>query len=215
LQQRRAGWNIFGMSRFLIIQDKLDKLLDARLAGVAEQGNPMLHGKYGRKAMCASINVDSEKQTHQKPPRSVGRIAGEILAGSALGLVALLVVYAVSWIVLVAAILPLASTGEWPETKWAGIGLLTMFVIVFAPLNGLGSAAGVYLVGARSKQTGSFSLTLVGSCVGGFVVATFVAFSLFSKRPKIVLLALLLLIPPILATVCFNLTRRYKELPSS
>ena len=35
--------------------------------------------------MSESINVENKKQNHLKPPRSVIRIAGEILAGSAAG----------------------------------------------------------------------------------------------------------------------------------
>jgi pyruvate formate lyase activating enzyme len=36
-------------------------------------------------------------------------------------------------------------------------------------LYGLGSAVGVYLVGSRGKQTGSFLLTLAGGLIGGLV----------------------------------------------
>ena len=35
--------------------------------------------------MNKSINIENEKQTRQKPPLSVGRIVGEILAGTATG----------------------------------------------------------------------------------------------------------------------------------
>ena len=89
----------------------------------------------------------------------------------------MVVVYVLFWIVLVAIILPMGdAAGDLPETRCLWIGLLTFFVIVFATLNGLGSAVGVYIVGTRGKQTGPFALTLVSGYVGGLVVAAFVTF---------------------------------------
>ena len=66
--------------------------------------------------MSESVNIENKKQNHQKPPLSVGRIACEILAGMALGLVALLVVY-IAGIVLV-------GKGE-----YAVFGFLSIFFI--------------------------------------------------------------------------------------
>ena len=70
----------------MTIREALHILLFERLAGVAEQRNAMLHGKYERKAMCEPITAENNKQHHQKPPRNVGRIVGEILAGATAGL---------------------------------------------------------------------------------------------------------------------------------
>jgi hypothetical protein len=158
--------------------------------------------------MSESINVENKKQNRQKPPLSVGRIAGEILAGTALGLVALLVAY-VTGIVLVGKVGPAGSSGQ-----LEAILFLIMFTIVFSPLYGFGSAVGVYLVGTRGKQTGSFLLTLAGGFVGALVVLL-PSSSLFFSGKVIVHLVPLLHIPPGVATLGFNLIRRYKEPPSS
>ncbi|MBW7989158.1 MAG: hypothetical protein FVQ84_03955 [Planctomycetes bacterium] len=154
--------------------------------------------------MSETINVENKKQNRQKPPLSVGRIAREILAGTALSLVALLVVNVIGFV--------LVGKGK---DEYAGFGFLTILLTLFPPLNGWISAVGVHLVGSRGKQTGSFLLTLAGGFVGGLVA--FVALlSLLWIRVEIVLLApLLLLIPPIFATLGFNLTRKYEEPPSS
>ncbi|MBL7188595.1 MAG: hypothetical protein ISS70_19900 [Phycisphaerae bacterium] len=56
------------------------------------------------KATNESINVENERQAHQKPPRSLRRIAGEILAGMATGVVvAVLVLYVVFYMAIGAA----------------------------------------------------------------------------------------------------------------
>jgi len=99
------------------------------------------------KVMSESINVENKKQNHQKPPRSLGRIACEILAGTALGLVALRVVY--------------RPVYELFADSFEGIlGYLLVYVFIFPPLYGLATAVGVYLVGNIGKQTGSFLATL-------------------------------------------------------
>ncbi len=147
--------------------------------------------------MSESINVENKKQNHLKPPRSVGRIAGEILAGTAVGLAVALPVAYVTGIVLVG------------KDLVSALGFLVIFAFVFPPLYGLASAVGVYFVGTRGKQTDSFILTLAHGFVGGLVA--FVAlFFLSWIGVEIVLLAPLLLIPPIFATIGFNSRRRYK-----
>jgi hypothetical protein len=149
--------------------------------------------------MCESINIENKKQNRQKPPLSVGRIACEILAGTALGLVALLLVY-VAGIVLV-------EKGE-----YAVFGFLAIFFIFFPPLYVLGSAIGVYLVGNKGKQTGSFVATLGFGFLGGlFMTVVLFLFLIVLTQAERVLLAPVLLFSPILATYGFNLRRRYKE----
>ncbi len=155
--------------------------------------------------MSESINVENKKQNRQKPPLIIAKIAGEILAGLVLGLVALLVVY-VTGIVLVGKDLSTAS----PATA-AVLGFQVIFDLVFPPLYGLGSAVGVYLLGTRGKQTGSFLLTLAGGFVGALVVLL-PSFSLFFGGKVIVhLVPLLLLLLILLNVFKTSLSQRYFE----
>ncbi|MBW7989601.1 MAG: hypothetical protein FVQ84_06245 [Planctomycetes bacterium] len=150
--------------------------------------------------MSESVNIENKKQNRQKPPLSVGRIVGEILAGAALCVVALLVAYVTGFV--------LVGKGK---GEYAGVGFMAMFLLVFPPLYVLGSTFGVYLVGRIGNETGSFLETLSGGFLGGPVAVLLC----FLGIEKIVLWALILLIPPIFATIGFNSTRRYKEPPSS
>ncbi len=158
--------------------------------------------------MCESINVENKKKNRQKPPLSVGRIACEILAGLALGLVALLLVY-------------IAGIAFVEKGEYAVFGFLSIFFIFFPPLYVLGGAGGVYLVGTRGKQTGSFLLTLAGGFLGGLLTLLMISIGINLSDELILIVFLLfwslfvLLIPPILATIGFNRTRRYKEPPSA
>ena len=162
--------------------------------------------------MSESVNVENKKQNHQKPPLCVGRIACEILAGAVAG-------FAVAFPLTYVTGIVLAGIDE--KTGPVFIGL---FFIVFPPLYGLASAVGVYLVGSRGNQTGSFLPALSGGFLGGFFMLVMLPLVglllgvLIVGVEKIVLWAicvLVLLIPPILATIGFNRTRRYKEPPSS
>ena len=157
--------------------------------------------------MSESINVENKKQNRQKPPRSLIRIACEILSGAAAGF---------------AVALPIRYVFGAPDAFqgcFGGMAKLSFYIFVFPPVYGLGSTVGVYLLGSRGKQTGSFLLTLVGGFLGGFVmVAAIVAASIMlpvGRREEltlldILLLSFVLLIPPIFATYGFNLRRRYK-----
>ncbi len=152
--------------------------------------------------MSESINVENKKQNHQKPPRSVGRIAGEILAGAAAG-----------FAVAVPAAYVIGAGVD--KGSFAGFGALAKMILVLPPVYGLASAVGVYLLGNRGKQTGSFLLTLGSGFVGGLVMIV-VSFILpvgwrgEATVSAILLLSFVLLIPPIFATIGFNLRRRYK-----
>ncbi len=163
--------------------------------------------------MSESINVENKKQNHLKPPLSVGRIAGEILAGTATGLAVVLLV-SVTYFVYLGYIL-----GH--KRDYVVVELIALFDIVCPPLYGLVSAVGVYLVGKIGKQTGSFLLTLIGGFLGGLIAHLSVLPALFlSSDVKLevelwALMILILLIPPIFATIGFNLRRRYKQPPSS
>lgn len=163
--------------------------------------------------MSASTNVENEKQAHQKPPPNLGRIAGEILAGTATGCAVALPVAYVTEIELV-------------DTKahFVAFPFLVVFVVTSTLLYGLASAVGVYLVGNIGKQTGSFLLTLGCGFLGGLVMLVMVPLTFMLSGVLIIGIekvvvwacwALVFLIAPIVATLGFNLTRRYKEPHSS
>jgi hypothetical protein len=170
--------------------------------------------------MSESINTENKKQNRQKPPLSVGRIAGEILAGTATGLVVALPLACVTGFLLVYEDLLVDEV-----SGFAAFGFLATFAAIFAyvfpPLYGLGSTVGVYLLGTRGKQTGSFILTLAGGFLGGLLTLLMISIGINLSDELILIVFLLfwsllvLLIPPILATIGFNRTRRYKEPPSA
>jgi hypothetical protein len=162
--------------------------------------------------MDESIHVDNEKQTHNRPPLNRLRIAGEILAGATLCVVALLAVCGTG-IVLFGNF----KTGSVGQLK--ALGFLALFVSCFPPLYVLGSAVGVYLVGSIGKQKGSLLATLGGGLFGGIVIVILVftggdGDKSVGTAEKIVIWGFLSLIGPVMATIGFNLTRRYKKLPS-
>jgi len=148
--------------------------------------------------MDESINVENEKQPRQKPPLSRARITGEILAGMAAGFGAGLPV-AFGYLVLMG---PIAQA----KSCFGGIIAGGMAIlVVFPAAYGLGSTVGVYLVGRRGKQTGSFLATLGGGFLGGLG-----AIAILWSMPGRASGPLVLLIPPIMATLGFNTTRRYR-----
>ena len=162
--------------------------------------------------MDESINVENEKQNRQKPPRNLGRIACEILAGAATAsALAFSSVYVVGYGAVIAG---------WRESCMGGLAALAIIFYVFPTLYVLGGAVGVYFVGRRGDETGSFLATLGGSLLGLFVMALLyfylgAAGDMMLGIEKIVLWPLVFLAAPIMATLGFNLTRRYKEPPSS
>ena len=166
--------------------------------------------------MDESITAENKKQDRQKPPRSLARIAGEILAGTATGFIVALPVAYVSGIGVFIAF------NEKESCVGPVLTLLTM-VFVCLMLYGPASAIGVYLVGSRGAQTGSFLASLGFGLIGGSVMlvmlipVAFLSAALIVGVENIVrwtLWVLVWLIPPIFATLGFNLTRRYKQ-PSS
>ena len=137
--------------------------------------------------------IDIENRKH-KPPLSVIRIIGEILTGLTFGTVSLLLVLHIGfWLI---------------GPNEIGLLFLVIFIACSPLLFGIGCAAGVYLIGSIGQQTGSFSISLIG----GFVVGLVVLLPSISLRVIGNLVPLLvLIIPPIPATICFNLSRRYKK----
>lgn len=163
--------------------------------------------------MNESTNVKNKEQVRQKPPLSAKKIVCEILAGTVMGfVVAVPVAYAVAYMLLY------VIYGGPPKDKNLGIEGFLVFgamALTFLMLYGPATVAGVFLVGTRGKQTGSFLAT------AGGLFLTLPAIALLSlyidmaeyKTAGIVkttLLALVFLAPAITATLCFNLTRRYK-----
>ena len=154
--------------------------------------------------MDESINVENEKQAHQKPPRNLVRIAVEILAGSAVGFV---VAYAVAFV---------TAIPFYEESCFGPVGAMAIFVLAFPVAYVLATAGAVYFVGRIGDQTGSFLATLGGVFLGVPVIVLLylyidMAGDMMLGIEKIVLWPLVFLAAPIGATLCFNLTRRYKK----
>ena len=162
--------------------------------------------------MDESINVENKKQAHQKPPRNLGRIACEILTG---GATASALAYSTLYVVGYGA-----KIAGWGEGCMGGLAVLAIMFYVVPPFYVLGGAIGVYFVGSRGNETGSFLATLGGSLLGLFVMAILyfyikAAEDMMLGIEKIVLWPLVFIAAPVIATLGFNLTRRYKEPPSS
>ena len=89
--------------------------------------------------------------------------------------------------------------------------------LIIPPVYALAAAVGVYLVGSRGNQTDLFLATLGGGLVVGVPITVLLYIDvdmvgdMMLGIVKIVLLSLVFLATPIMATLCFNLTRRYKE----
>jgi hypothetical protein len=172
----------------------------------------------GSNFMDESINATNKKQSHQKPPLSVVRITGEIIIGAVTGFaIAVPVAYAVAYVMLY------VLYGGPPEDKNLGLGGFLVFgamAFAFLILYGPATIVGVYLVGTRGNQTGSFLVT-----AGGLLLAVPVIVLLFIYKDmaeyktlgivETILWVLVFVAPSISATICFNLTRRYKKPPPS
>ena len=137
-----------------------------------------------------------------KPPISVWRIAGELLAGGLGGA-------GVGSLVLYAGVLSLERTSL---DDFAALGF-AMFIGLIGSVVGplLGSTIGVYLVGSLGDETGSLWITLGGSIIGVLVCRLMTYFAAPCGSFGTALLgftsAVLVSISP---TIAFNLTRRYK-----
>ena len=165
------------------------------------------------RGMGESIHAEDKERAHQKPPLSVGRIVGEILAGTVIGCA---VAELAKYVLLVAG-----SGGDCMGFGALAVAVIPGFLII-PPAYGLASAVGVYLVGNRGTQTGSFLWTLGCGFAGGLVIMgmrgvihSFYWSYWFPSVPGWAFVPLLLLIPPLTATCAFNWTRRCKEPLSS
>ena len=111
------------------------------------------------------------------------------------------------------------------------IAFMSIFSKVTPVVYGIAGAVGVYLLGTRGKQTGSFLPTLIGGFLGGLTMYFTIPLALsistslrhstsyfiigIERIVLWVLGVLILFIPPIIAFIGFNLRRRYKEPPLS
>jgi len=166
--------------------------------------------------MSESVSVESKEQAHQKPPLSLGRIAGEISAGTAMGFaVAVPISRAIFYLFLR---LYLGAPADWPEKGEFGVFgfvALGVWVLSFLMVYGPATVLGVHLVGCRGKQTGSFWATVGGLFLGVPVIALLLLYITMAEGiVKIVLWSLVFLAAPLMETLCFNLTRRYTKPPS-
>jgi hypothetical protein len=162
--------------------------------------------------MTKSIAAEDKKNSHKKPPRNIGRIACEIMAGGATA-----VALAYSSLYVVGYGSKFAGLGE---GCMDGLLVVAILFYVVPPFYVLGCAFGVYLVGRIGNQTGSFWATLGSSLLGVFVMAILyfyvkAAEDMMWAIEKIILWPLVFLVAPGMTTLGFNLTRRYKKPPSS
>ena len=156
--------------------------------------------------MSESITADKTRQKRQKPPRSLGRVGCEILAGSAVG-------FAVAYALALVTAIPFVE-----ESCFGPVEAMIVFVLVFPAVYVLATAGSVYFVGRIGNQTGSFPATLGGVFLGAPITALLyfylcAADYMMLGIEKIVLWALVFLAPAVMATLCFNLSRRYKKAP--
>lgn len=123
----------------------------------------------------------------EKPPLSSTRITGEFLAGVTGGAVAVIIMY--YWF-----------DKFFPEGD-GRMGLILYFPVGYV----IGSATGVYLAGNIGNETGSFLLPLVSGSLAGLVATV----ATLSWCEDWIIPAILVSVPAV-ATIGFNLTRRYK-----
>jgi hypothetical protein len=149
-------------------------------------------------------------QEGAKPPPSKGRITCEFLAGVTGGAGGIVVAVIPFYLLLYLAnkFFP-REPGTGPA---GGPGTLPeMFAYLCFPVGyAIGSAAGVCLVGNAGNETGSFKYTLVSTSlitIGGLVALL----PMHGERFIIPILLVVLVGVPVIATIVFNLTRRYKS----
>jgi len=99
------------------------------------------------------------------------------------------------------------------ETRIAFMAALSK---VTPAVYGIAGAVGVYLLGSRGNQTGSLMLTLAFGFLAGLLKLAVLPLAKLLPEMLIIILScsfgpLVLLVPPIAATIGFNLTRRYKD----
>jgi len=128
-----------------------------------------------------------EKLRDTKPPLSGPKVAGELLLGTIAG---------------AGAALGIGTAGGGGSVGGALVGAAIGFP--------LGISTGIYAVGTTEDQTGSFQATMAGTLIGTLCSAGIIA----SQQNRDPFIWSSLILAPIGGTIGFNLTRRYRELPS-
>ena len=147
--------------------------------------------------------IERKKQSEEKPPLSKKRIFGEILAGGGLGVVGGL-----------AGGLAGLGIGSLLARDEEDIGLIVGFFLGASIGYPIGSALGVYIVGDTGDETGSFVATLCGSLLGASLSYAAILLRILPGKPLLDYISFFA-IPPILACIGFNMTRRYKSKSTS
>jgi len=144
--------------------------------------------------------IERKEQSREKPPLRIERIGGEILAGGGLGIVGALGLGAAG--VGIGALLG-GDDGE---------GAIIVGMAIGGGLGySIGSALGVYLVGDTANETGSLIATFLGGLLGtglSFVASVTIG----DEVPDVIYF---IPVPPIIACIAFNMTRRYTSKPAS
>ena len=140
-------------------------------------------------------------QEGKKPPLNNSRIADKFLAGLAGG--------------TVIALIPAFLFITYYPTKGQSDGNLGLFgiALMYLPVGyAIGSATGVYLVGNKSNETGSFLASLCGSLLVGLgVLGAIFLFRGLLGFISVVFIPVVLFGEPIVAIIIFNRTRKYKS----
>jgi MFS family permease len=145
----------------------------------------------------SKLSADSNKTKYKKPPLNIRKIAGELLAGIAGG-------------IIIGSISAFLFNIYYHEELWTRLRTALMYPPIAVGYL-LGSAIGVYLVGNIGKETGSFKYTLGGSLliglwVFGIIISLSTGIDLSTLIGSIASLLVFVSVP----IVIFNLTRRYK-----
>jgi hypothetical protein len=131
---------------------------------------------------------------HAKPSLNQGKIVGEFMAGTVLGMGMGLAAASVG--------ASISYDGSW-FSEWPGA------IVGFTLAYPLGCAVGIYLVGNLGSDTGSF-VSALGAAYGGLFLGAAGAWGLSHVSQTAAGVAFLAA-PPLLATLVFNNTRRYKN----
>ena len=143
----------------------------------------------------AGVLVRTDTLAGRPPPASAGQVAGQIAIGTLLGGVSGLAG-------------GLAGAALSPSDSWAAIGNALGGAIVGQLL---GSGLVVYAAGRTDAVSGNFTATLLGAGAGALV--SFLVLASTENAPGYLILPVLLLGPPLGATLFNNTSRRYRNPP--
>jgi hypothetical protein len=145
-------------------------------------------------------DLQNNGKKKEKPPLKGGKIACEIGAGAGCGILAGALGFLIG-----AAVTP-AGEGQFGELNKVGGGGIG-FIIGYP----LGNSIGIYLVGNRDSETGSFGTTLLGSMLG-MVAATALSPVMFQDDfPRWIALPVFFSLPITGGIIGFSMTRSYRS----